>query len=112
MKALSLNALVWFSVDIVTQYGVTDVTEMDTYLVSTSCFKAKSHMSVAAVLLYDTVMSDRITGILRCDAHFLAVGLMPSDGSVNSALGLSERAAGNSLILTGEAVSLYLLRKL
>ena len=48
------------SIPLITEQRMTDVFHVGTDLVSPSRFQSQSHMGVAAVLLYDAEMSDRI----------------------------------------------------
>ena len=111
VETLSLYALVRLSVDFVAEDGVSDICEMNTYLVSSSRFEPEPHICIAAELPEHAVMRHGIAAVFSCYAHFLAVGLVPADRSVDSALGLLEAPAGYRLVLACEAVSLYLLRE-
>ena len=97
-----------WAVDVVARDRMTDVSEMHADLMGASGLQTAQDIGEAVVPLQHPDMGDGRLGVLLCDAHLLAVGLMPSDRRVDRALVLFDIAVADREVRAGEAVILDL----
>jgi hypothetical protein len=111
MQALPFYSGIWFSIDIVPQYRMPQISQVHTDLVGSAGFQPKPQMGCLLIFCQHVIMRHSWLCILFRNAHLFPIHRMPANRSRNRSLRLAKTSHCNSLVLSCERMHLNLRRE-